>query len=35
MWAGQAAALGRVLPARELTRALAADAQALLRAMAS
>jgi nitronate monooxygenase len=35
MWAGQAAALGRAMPARELTRALAAEAQALLRAMAS
>jgi nitronate monooxygenase len=33
MWAGQAAALGRATPARELTRALAADAQALLRSM--
>jgi nitronate monooxygenase len=33
MWAGQAATLGRVAPARELTRALAADAQALLRSM--
>ena len=31
MWAGQAAALGRAMPARELTRALAAEAQALLR----
>jgi nitronate monooxygenase len=33
MWAGQAAALGRATPARELTRALAADAQALLRSI--
>ena len=32
MWSGQAAALGRVMPARELTRALAAEAQALLAA---
>jgi nitronate monooxygenase len=31
MWAGQAAPLGRVMPARELTQALAAEAQALLR----
>jgi len=31
MWSGQAAALGRVMPARELTQALAAGAQALLR----
>lgn len=34
MWSGQAAALGRAIPARELTRALAAEAQALLRRMA-
>ena len=34
MWAGQAAALGRVMPARELTRTLALEAQALLRKMA-
>ena len=34
MWAGQAAGLGRAMPARELTRALAAEAQALLRRMA-
>ena len=31
MWSGQAAALGRAMPAAELTRALAAEAQALLR----
>jgi nitronate monooxygenase len=31
MWAGQAAALGRSLPARELTQALAEEAQAQLR----
>ena len=31
LWAGQAAALGRELPARELTAKLAAEAQALLR----
>ena len=35
MWAGQAAALGRVMPARELTRALAVEAQALLRSTAA
>jgi nitronate monooxygenase len=34
MWSGQAAALGRAMPARELTQALAAQAQALLRRMA-
>ena len=33
LWAGQAAALGRALPAGELTRKLAAEAQALLRAL--
>jgi nitronate monooxygenase len=33
LWSGQAAALGRVSPARDLTRALAAEAQALLRSM--
>jgi nitronate monooxygenase len=33
MWAGQAAALGQALPAAELTRMLAAEAQALLRRM--
>ena len=30
MWSGQAAALGRAMPARELTQALAAEATALL-----
>jgi nitronate monooxygenase len=34
MWAGQAASLGRELPARELTLKLAVEAQALLRRMA-
>jgi nitronate monooxygenase len=34
MWAGQAAALGRERPARELTHVLAVEAQALLRRMA-
>jgi nitronate monooxygenase len=34
MWAGEAAALGRAMPARELTRTLAAEAQALLKRMA-
>lgn len=34
LWSGQAAALGRDLPAAELTRALAAEAQALLRRLA-
>jgi nitronate monooxygenase len=34
LWAGQAAALGRAMPARELTRTLAAEAQALLKRMA-
>lgn len=34
LWAGEAAALGTELPARELTLKLAADAQALLRRMA-
>ena len=33
MWSGQAAALGRVSPARDLTRALAKEAQALLRSV--
>jgi nitronate monooxygenase len=33
MWAGQAAALGRAIPAAELTRALAVEALALLRRM--
>jgi nitronate monooxygenase len=35
MWAGQAAALGRAMPARELTRQLAEQAQSLLRALAA
>lgn len=35
MWAGQAAALGRALPARELTRQIATQAQALLRTLAA
>jgi nitronate monooxygenase len=34
LWSGQAAALGRDLPAGELTKALAAEAQALLRRLA-
>jgi nitronate monooxygenase len=34
MWAGQAAALGRAVPARQLTRMLAEEAQALLKRMA-
>jgi len=34
MWAGQAAALGREIPARELTAKLANETQALLRRMA-
>lgn len=34
MWAGQAAGLGKELPAAELTRALARDAQALMRRLA-
>jgi nitronate monooxygenase len=34
MWSGQAAALGRIMPAEELTRALADDAQSLLQAAA-
>ena len=33
MWAGQAAALGRDLPAREVTRKLAEEAQALMRGL--
>jgi nitronate monooxygenase len=33
MWAGQAAALGRAMPAAELTRTLAVEALALLRRM--
>jgi nitronate monooxygenase len=32
MWSGQAAALGRIMPAKELTRTLADDAQSRLRA---
>jgi nitronate monooxygenase len=35
LWAGQAAGLGRAMPAREVTRQLAADAQTLLRALAT
>jgi nitronate monooxygenase len=35
MWAGQAAALGRATPARELTRHLAKEAQSLLRVLAA
>lgn len=35
MWSGQAAALGRAIPARELMRALAAEAQARLRRIAA
>jgi nitronate monooxygenase len=35
MWAGQAVALAQELPARELTAALARDAQALLKRLAS
>jgi nitronate monooxygenase len=34
MWSGQAAALGKAMPARELTQTLAVQAQALLRRMA-
>lgn len=34
MWAGQAAGLGHAMPARELTRTLADDAQALLKRLA-
>jgi nitronate monooxygenase len=34
MWSGQAASLGREMPARELTAMLAQEAQALLRRMA-
>jgi nitronate monooxygenase len=34
MWSGQAAALGRIMPAKELTHALADDAQSRLRAAA-
>jgi nitronate monooxygenase len=35
MWSGQAAALGRAKPARELTQTLAVEAQALLQRMGS
>jgi nitronate monooxygenase len=35
MWAGEAAALGRALPARELTLTLAEEAQALLHRLAA
>jgi nitronate monooxygenase len=35
LWSGQAASLGREMPARELTAKLAAEAQALLRRMAA
>jgi nitronate monooxygenase len=35
LWSGQAAALGREMPAGELTRTLAAEAQALLRRLAA
>jgi nitronate monooxygenase len=34
MWSGQAAALGRPMPAGELTKTLAAEAQAELRRLA-
>ena len=34
LWSGQAAALGRAMPARGLTTKLAADAQALMARMA-
>jgi nitronate monooxygenase len=34
LWSGQAAALGKALPAREFTRQLAAEAQARLKALA-
>ena len=34
MWSGQAASLGRAMPARELTAKLVSEAQALLRRMA-
>jgi nitronate monooxygenase len=34
MWSGQAAALGRAMPARELTQTLASEAQAQLRRLA-
>jgi hypothetical protein len=35
MWAGQAASLGRAVPAGELTRALAEDALKHMRALAA
>jgi len=35
MWSGQAASLGRAMPARELTAKLVAEAQALLRGLAA
>ena len=35
MWSGQAASLGRAMPARELAQALAAEAKALLRRVAA
>jgi nitronate monooxygenase len=35
MWSGQAASLGRAMPARELTATLVAEAQATLRKMAA
>jgi nitronate monooxygenase len=35
MWSGQAVALARNLPARELTKVLAAEAQQLLRRLAA
>ena len=35
LWSGQAASLGREMPARELTAKLAADAQAILQRMAT
>ena len=35
LWSGQAASLGREMPARELTAKLVAEAQALLRRMAA
>jgi hypothetical protein len=35
MWAGQSAALAREMPATDLTRSLAAEAQALMRTLAA
>jgi nitronate monooxygenase len=35
MWAGQAASLGRAMPAAELTRKLATDALALMQRMSA